>query len=169
MLESESHEISLARLHTEISWMMRMCFWKNSIHWSSYPSRRKRDSPVVLKVAYFKNLNWIAVNFCKYHSDAVEVFRRLPANERFFKKIVANRYQRFHVWCIDGKHFKNVMAELSTYKDIEIEYVVEDSRKGLVIPEPFAHLGLTFYERRVKDSLSKRRQLGRVPSEDKPC
>ncbi len=151
MKEQSIHEVSLTVLKTEVRQMMAMCFWKNSHHWSSHPSRRKRDFPqVVIRVAYFKTINWVGFNFCKYHAAAVEIFRRLPPSERFFYEIAPNCYAKFKVWCVDCKHFKYILTKLYSYADIEVEFVISPYRKGLVVPEAFALLGLTFYERGVK-------------------
>jgi hypothetical protein len=147
MSSSKSHEINLTRLQTSVRRMMAMCFWKNSHHWSSYPTRRKNNSTFRLRVAYFPILNWFGFNFCKYHPDAVQVFRRLPRNERFFYEVTQDRYTKFKVWCIDGKYFENVLTQLYSYPHIEIEFVVSHKLHGLVVPEPFKPLKLTFYER----------------------
>lgn len=154
-----NHTVNLTLLKTEVRRMMLMCFWRNSHHWSSSPSRKKKDYPhIILKVAYFKNLNWFGFNFCKFHPDAVEVFRQLPAPERFFYEIVQDRYTSFKVWCIDRKHFETVIAQLNQYKDVELEFVVNHSQTHLLIPKPFIEMGLTFYERGVE--AQKQRSTG---------
>ena len=136
------------RLKTEANLMMEWCFWRGSHHWSSYPSRRKRNAPpVVLKVAYFKSIDWFGFNFCKYHAKAVEVFRQLPERERYFYEQVQDRYTKFKLWCIKGLHFKQVLALLQQFEDIELEFVVRPSSGVLVIPLAFKALNLTFYER----------------------
>lgn len=142
------YSINLTLLKTEARQMMEMCFWKSSHHWSSYPARRKRNEPrIIIRVAYFKILNWFGFNFCKYHREAVEVIQQLPCHERFFLEKVQSRYTKFKVWCIDGKHFERVLEQLKEIEHIELEFVVHPSSQGLVIPKPFAGMGLTFYER----------------------
>ncbi len=139
---------SLMRLKTEANLMMEWCFWRSSHHWSSYPNRRKRNAPpVVLKVAYFKSIDWFGFNFCKYHAQSVEVFRQLPANERYFYELVQDRYTKFKVWCIKGLHFEQVLTSLQLQSDIELEFVIRPNSGVLVIPSAFEALNLTFYER----------------------
>lgn len=139
---------SLMRLKTEANWMMEWCFWRGSHHWSSYPSRRKRNAiRVVLKVAYFKSIDWFGFHFCKYHAESVNVFRQLPASERYFYEQVQDRYTKFKLWCIKGLHFEQVLASLQQFEDIELEFVVRPSEGVLVIPNAFKALNLTFYER----------------------
>ncbi len=128
--------------------MMEWCFWANSHHWSSYPTRRKRDEQkIVIRIAYFKSLNWFGFNFGKYHPQAVEVIKQLPTYESYFYEQVQDKYTKFRVWCIDGKHFERILAQLQQIEDIDLEFVVRSTTKGLVIPEPFQPLPLTFYER----------------------
>lgn len=142
------YAISLTRLKTEANWMMEWCFWKNSQHWSSYPSRRKRDDPtVVVRVAHFKSVDWFGFNFCKYHAQAYEVMRQLPRSERYFHENIQDRHTKFRVWCIDSKHFQSVLEAIKHFRDIELEFVVRPSRGDLVISQPFQSLGLTFYKR----------------------
>ena len=139
---------SLMRLKTEANLMMEWCFWRSSHHWSSYPNRRKRNNPrVVLKVAYFKSIDWFGFHFCKYHAESVKVFRQLPASERYFYEQVQDRYTRFKLWCIKGFHFEQVLTSLQRQENIELEFVVRPSSGVLVIPSPFKALNLTFYER----------------------
>lgn len=142
------YAINLMRLKTEANWMMEWCFWKNSQHWSSYPSRRKRnDSTVVIRVAHFKSINWFGFNFCKYHAPAVEVMRQLPAPERYFHEYVHDKHTKFRVWCIDGKHFQSVLESLQRLGDIKLEFVIKPNGGDLIVPNPFEPLSLTFYER----------------------
>lgn len=142
------HSINLTQLKTEARHMMEMCFWKSSHHWSSYPARRKKDSPhTVIRVAYFKSLDWFGFNFFQYHTEAVRVFQQLPRHERFFYERVQDRYTKFKVWCIDGKHKERVLERLKEIEDIELEFVIHPTKNGLVIPEAFFRLNLTFYER----------------------
>ncbi len=141
----------VSRLKTEVSHMMTMYFWKNSIYWSGHLNETKKDRPnVVVKVAYFKNLNWFGFNFCKYHPDAVEILRSLPPDERFFYKITVNRYTSFKVWCIDSKHFDFIVAQLQPIIDIQLEFVVSHTDAELMIPEPFMCLGLRFRKRGMR-------------------
>lgn len=146
--EKLPHSISLRRLQTEVQHLMEICLWASGHHWSSHPSRRKRsETNTIVRVAYFKNLNWFCFNFCKYHCDAVEVIRVTPTHERFFYKKTIDRYTSFKVWCIDAKHFERVLTLLQQIPDIELEFIVHPSRHGLVVPEPFQRMGLTFYKR----------------------
>jgi hypothetical protein len=146
--EKASHQINLRRLRTEAHHLMEICFWANSHHWSSYPSRRKRlETNTIVRVAYFKNLNWFGFIFAKFHPCAVEVLRVIPAHERFFYEKTHDRYTKFRAWCIAAKHFERVLCQLQQMTDIELEFVAHPSRHGLVVPEPFKQMGLTFYER----------------------
>lgn len=136
--------------------MMSMCFWHNSHYWSSYPSAKKQNSSaVVIRVAYLKKVNWVGFNFCKYHVEAVRIFKNLPDTERFFYKFDLNCYAAFKVWCIDSKHFEKVISELKNYPDISIEFIIGSLKQ---VPEIFKPLNLTFYERSVREQ----GKLGRV-------
>ncbi|MBD2212187.1 hypothetical protein H6G27_20285 [Nostoc linckia FACHB-104] len=134
--------------------MMSMCFWKNSPYWSSRSSSTTRDwGSVVIRIAYFKLINWVGFNFCKYHPDAVEVFRKLPKSDRFFYEIKPNRYASFKVWCVDGQHFEKIISFLKNSPDIELEFVISDLCQ---IPELFQPLNLKFYERRGREQRERR-------------
>jgi hypothetical protein len=125
--------------------MMSMCFWSHSHYWTSRSSSTTRDSgSVVIRIAYFKTVNWVGFNFCKYHPDAVEVFRKLPKSDRLFYEIKPNRYVSFKVWCVDGQHFEKIISFLKNYPDIELEFVISEPSQ---IPELFQPLNLKFYER----------------------
>ena len=127
---------------------MEICFWADGHHWSSYPSRRgKHEANTIVRVAYFKNLSWFAFVFSKFNREAVEVIRAVPAHERFFYEKTHDRYTKFRAWCIDAKHKERVLSRLQQMPDIELEFVAHPSRHGLVIPEPFKGMGLTFIER----------------------
>lgn len=127
---------------------MEWCFWANSHYWSSQPTRNKRSAiSCVIQVAYFKTVNWFGFNFCKYHAVAVGVIQQLPKGERYFYQEVQDRYTKFSVWCMDGKHFEQVLEQLKQIPDIKLEFVVGPSSRGLIIPKPFQPLGLTFYQR----------------------
>jgi hypothetical protein len=146
--EKASHQINLRRLRAEAHHLMEICFWANSHHWSSYPSKRKKSEPnTIVRVAYFKNLNWFAFSFSKFHPCGVEVLQLIPDHERFFYEKTHDRYTKFRAWCIAAKHFERVLTQLQQITDIELEFVVHPSRHGLVIPEPFKGMGLTFIER----------------------
>ena len=148
MLERSPHQINLTRLQRSAHHMMAMCFWKNSVYGSSSLDSKKNNSThATVRVAYFKNLNWFGFNFCKYHPDAVEIFIRLPSYERYFYEVTLNKYTSFKIWCIDSQHFDFVVAQLQRHADIELEFVVSHQDRGLVIPEPFTRLGLTFRKR----------------------
>ncbi len=146
--DKASHQINLRRLRIEAHHLMEICFWANSHHWSSYPSRRRKsERRTIVRVAYFKNLNWFAFIFSKFHDDAVEVLRVIPAHERFFYEKTHDRYTKFRAWCIAAKHFERVLCQLQKISDIELEFVAHPYSHGLVIPEPFKQMELTFYER----------------------
>lgn len=128
--------------------MMAMCFWKSSSYWSSLlPSPLKDSASVVIRVSCFKKVNWVGFNFCKYHAQAVEVFRKLPENERFFYEIKPNHYAAFKVWCIDECHFKKVISELNNYAEIKLEFLVSDPSQ---VPQLFQGLKLEFSPRNVQ-------------------
>ena len=148
MLEQSPHQINLTRLQTKARHIMAICEWKNSIYWSSFSTPQKNNSThVVVRIAYFKNLNLLGFNFCKYHPDAVEVVRSPPSHERYFYQVTPDKYTSFKVWCIDGQHFEFVVAQLHSMFEIELEFVVSHQDRGFVIPEPFTQLGLIFRKR----------------------
>ncbi|MBW4559200.1 MAG: hypothetical protein KME59_25440 [Trichormus sp. ATA11-4-KO1] len=125
--------------------MMAMCFWKNSHHWSSQPSPRKKYSDhVVIRVADFKTINWVGFNFCKYHAQAVRIFQQLPSSEKLFYEIQPNCYKKFPVWCIDSRQFENVINELNHCAGIHLRFIISSPHQ---VPELFQPLNLTFLER----------------------
>lgn len=127
---------------------MEWCFWTDSHHWSSQPTRNKKSATsTVIRVAYFKTVNWFGFNFFQYHAGAVGLIQQLPKGGRYFHQEVQDRYTKFSVWCIEGKHFEPVLEKLRLLPDIELEFVVSPSSKGVIIPEPFQLLDLTFHER----------------------
>lgn len=128
---------------------MEWCEWANSHHWTSQPTRKKRTnaSDCVIRVAFFKSVNWFGFNFCKYHAGAVGVIQQLPKDERYFYQEVQDRYTKFSAWCIEEKYFETVHEKLRLFPDVELEFVVSPSSMCLIIPEPFRLLNLTFHER----------------------
>jgi len=125
--------------------MMSMCFWRNSHYWSSRPCLIKQsDSGVVIRVASFQQVNWVGFNFCKYHAEAIRIFKSLPASARFFYEMKLNSHAAFKVWCIDGKYFENLIDQLKNYPDISIEFIISSLKQ---VDEIFQSLNLTFYER----------------------
>jgi hypothetical protein len=143
---SELQKVIPALLKTEAHQMLSLCFWRNSHYWSSRPSSKTRDSDsVVIRIAYFKTVNWVGFNFCKYHPDAVEVLRKLPKSDRLFYEFKPNCYASFKVWCVDSQHFEKIISLFNNYPDIELEFIISSPHQ---IPELFQPLNLTFYERR---------------------
>ncbi|WP_242057992.1 MULTISPECIES: hypothetical protein [Nostoc] len=141
-------KVSFTALKTEARQMMAMCFWSHSHYWSSCLSSTNKNSlGVVIRVACFKKVNWVGFNFCKYHAQAVEVFRNLPESDRFFYEIKPNCYASFKVWCIDSQHFDLVVSLLKNYADIELEFAIADPNQ---VPEIFKVLKLQFFQRNVQ-------------------
>lgn len=141
-------KVSLTALKAEARQMMAMCFWSNSSYWSNCPSSLTRNSTrVVIRVGYFKKVNWVGFNFCKYYAQAVEVFKNLPESDRFFYEIKLNCYASFKVWCIDSQHFEKVISELNNYADVELEFAIADPSQ---VPEIFKVLKLQFFQRNVQ-------------------
>jgi hypothetical protein len=144
-LDDNYFAISLTRLKIEVHRLIEICLWDNRHHWSSCPTRQK--STAVIKVAFIKNLNWLVFHFPKYHAEAIAIFQSLPKHERYYYEETLNRYTKFRAWCIDAQHFGSVLSQLRQIETIDLEFVIPASQQGLIVPEMFQALGLSFYQR----------------------
>ncbi len=150
------YSISLRSLKTEMKYLKALSFWANSHYWTTRQAgaRRKKENTGV-KIAYLEKFNWYAFVFSKFHPSSLAVFQELPTQDAYFYKEVMGYRSNFAAWCIDGKHFDDVLRQLKEMPDIEIEFVVKDSGKGLELPKPFQAMGIRFYERGYNEDRQK--------------
>ncbi len=126
---------------------MDTCFWSSGNYWSTRnPKLKKIRTKTGIKIAYLSKAGWFSFIFSKFHREAIENFRSLKKGEVWFYQEPVNQYLNFSAWCINAKHFESVLEQLRVLSDIELEFVVPQTKQGLCIPEPFEVLGLQFYE-----------------------
>lgn len=142
--------ISRKQLQTEATRLMNCCFLTRQAHWSTYPKTRPKKYPyIVIRVAYLKRIDWFGFIFSKYHQPAIALFQDIPVQEHHFFQYVKDYYKRFNAWLIDGKYFDKVLSQLQPFEEIELEFIVQPEKEGLVIPQPFEKFNLTFYKRGI--------------------
>lgn len=130
-----------------MQYLMNACFWAGSNYWSTRSPLLKTDrTKINIKICYLPKSQWFAFIFSKFHQQAVEVFHSQQTQQRWFYTQPVNSFKSFSVWCISQLCFEPVMGQLRFLPDIELEFVVPDSIKGLCVPAPFKALGLQFYE-----------------------
>lgn len=134
-------------LNREARFLMDACFWSRSHYWTTRqpglrPDRRKTG----IKIAYDARTGWFVFIFGKFHRQAIEVFRSLSKGEVWFYSEPVNQFMSFNAWCIHAKHFELVLEQLQTLPDIEIEFVIPHTKKGLCVPAPFEDMGWQFFE-----------------------
>lgn len=134
----------------EMGHLKEAIFWAKSHYWTTrQPGIRRKRNNAGVRVAYLEKANWYAFVFSRFHASSLAVFQKLPTLDAYFYKEVISSGSNFAAWCIDGNHFGDVVRQLQGMPDMEIEFVVKDSGKGLVIPESFQAMGLMFYSRCV--------------------
>lgn len=100
----------------------------NGCYWSSCPSSRKRKlGGVVIPFVCFKREEDLSFNFCKYHVQAVEVFKRLPNNEEFFDEIKSTCHAVLKLWCFSVKQFEKTTTRLNSSVFTQLEIVSHNS------------------------------------------
>ena len=143
----ESSSLNTTLLKTQMQYLMNACFWAGSNYWSTRSPQLKRDtSKTNIKICYLAGSECFAFIFNKFHSLAVEVFRKQPSTQRWFYTEPVNCFKSFSAWCISEPCFESVMGQLRSLPDIELEFVVMVSKEGLCLPAPFERWGLQFYE-----------------------
>ena len=134
-------------LNREAHQLIDVCFWSGSHYWTTRQPDTKRDrTKTGIKIAYLAKTEWFAFIFSKFHPRGIEIFRSLSKAERWFYTEPINKFLSFSVWCIDAKHFESVLAKLRSLLDVEVEFVIPQTRKGLCVPAPFKGMGLEFFE-----------------------
>lgn len=143
----ESSSLNTTRLKTQMQYLMNSCFWAGSNYWTTRSPQLKTDrTKTNIKICYLARSQWFAFIFNKFHKQAVEVFRSQQKTQRWFYTQPVNSFKSFSAWCISQSCFESVMEQLRSIPDIELEFVVTQSKDGLRVPAPFEVLGLQFYE-----------------------
>jgi len=152
------YSINLRQLETEMKRLKEAIFWSGSCYWSTRPPgvKRKKDNTNV-RTVYLKKFNWCAFVFSKLHRQSLAVFQNLPTYDAYFYKETINRGTNFAGWCIDAKHFEQVLGELKAFSDVEVEFVIKNQdHNELVFPALFAGRGLEFYLRGAPQSVGNK-------------
>ncbi len=138
--------VNRKHLIIEIKALREMCFWASSHYWTTRPPDVKTATKVRIKIAYLSQSEWFAFVFNFFHRGAVEIFRSLSAGEVWFYTEPINRFTNFSVWCVEAKHLDSVLEGLRALNDVEVEFVVAATKKGLSVPVPLAAMDLDFFE-----------------------
>ena len=139
--------LNTLKLKTQMRQVMDACFWAGSNYWSTRSPQLKRDpSKTNIKICYLAKSEWFAFIFNKFHHGGVEVFRKQPSTQRWFYTEPVNCFKSFSAWCISEPCFESVMGQLRSLPDIELEFIVAQSKEGLCLPAPFEVMELQFYE-----------------------
>ena len=75
-------------------------------------------------VAYIypmKCSGWIALLMTRYHQQAVEIIKTLPALARFFYQTKSNRFKQLSIWCLREKPSQDALAQLKQLPDLQLE------------------------------------------------
>ena len=134
-------------LNREARQLIDVCFWSGSHYWTTRQPGTKRDrTKTGIKIAHLAKTEWFAFVFSKFHLEGIEIFRSLPEGERWFYTEPINKFLSFSAWCCPVLHFESVLSQLRSLFDIEVEFVIPQTRKGLSVPAPFEGMGLEFFE-----------------------
>lgn len=134
-------------LNREARNLMDACFWSSGHYWTTRQPKLKQDRrKTKIKSAYSVKTGWFFFIFSKFHATAIEVFRSLERGEVWFYTEPVNQFMSFSAWCIDAKHFESVLEQLRSLDDVHMEFVIQKSKQGLCVPEPFKEMGLEFFE-----------------------
>lgn len=143
----KNSSLNTLKLKTQMRQLMNACFWAGSNYWSTRSPQLKRDpSKINIKICYLAGSEVFAFIFNKFHPGGVEVFRKQPSKQRWFYTEPVNCFRSFSAWCISEPCFELVVVQLHGLPDVELEFVVPQSKKGLCLPAPFEAMGLQFYE-----------------------
>lgn len=139
--------ISIQHLKREAKFLKDSCLWSNSHYWTTQQLKAKRvKSKVTIKIVYLNFTGWLAFVFNKFHQEAVSIFRSLPKESVWFYQEPINQFMNFSVWCIDVQLFESVLSQLQMLSNVEVEFVVPQTKKELCIPALFKEMGLKFFE-----------------------
>jgi len=143
----EAETVNFRQLKIEARNLMESCFWANGNYWSTRNPKLKKDrAKTRIKVAYLSRTGWFGFIFSKFSHGVIEIFRSSEKREMWFYQEPVNQYLSFSVWCVNAKHFESVLEQLRVLPEIELEFVVTQTKQGLRIPPPFEVMGLQFYE-----------------------
>ncbi|WP_414755886.1 hypothetical protein [Anabaena sp. CCY 9910] len=102
--------------------------WNNSCYWSISPSSTKEElADVTIRFICFKREKEVKFNFCKSPAQAVEVFKRLPNNEKLFDEIKSTCHAVLKLWCFAVKHLEKTTTRLNSSVKTELEFVSHNS------------------------------------------
>lgn len=155
------YSIDLRQLKAEMRRLKAAIFWSDSCYWTTRPPgvKRKKDNANV-RIVYLKKSNWYVFVFSKLHPQSLAIFQNLPTYEAYFYKETINRGTNFTGWCIDAKHFEQVLGELKVFSDVDVEFVIKtEDHQELVFPALFAGRGLEFYLRGVLPGVGNEQQM----------
>ncbi len=139
--------VNLHHLKAEAKYLMDTCFWASGNYWSTRDPKLKKDKAKTgIKIAYLNKTGWVAFIFTKFQGETIEIFRSLEKGEAWFYQEPVNQFKSFSAWCIAAKHFKAVLGQMQSLKNIELEFVVSQAKQRLCVPTPFEPMGLQFYE-----------------------
>jgi len=145
----EAVTVNFRQLKAEAKYLKDTCFWANGNYWSTRIPNLKRDrAKTGVKVAYLSKTEWFAFVFSKFKDSlrAIGVFRSLERGERWFYQEPVNQFKNFSVWCCSEGCFELVLEQLRVLPEIELEFVIPQTKHGLCVPAPFDVMGLQFYE-----------------------
>lgn len=122
---------------------------QSSFHWSTSPIPYPKSHPLtVIKIAYLKRSERIALIFSRYHPEAISIIKQIPQQERYFFQEAEHAYLKWSVWCISPDYFEPVHQFLTQLEDIELEFIILCQEKE--VPSIFEPLNFTFYPRGKK-------------------
>ncbi len=145
----EAKTVNFRQLQAEAKYLKDTCFWANGNYWSTRSPKLKRDrAKIGIKIAYLSKTGWFAFVFSKFKGSlrAIGVFRSLEIWERWFYQEPVNQFMNFSVWCCSERCFEPVLEQLRALPEIELEFVIPETKHGLRVPTPFEVMGLQFYE-----------------------
>lgn len=141
------HPINQILLNREARILMDACFWSSCHYWTTrQPGAKRNRTKARIKIAYSSRTGWFVFINSKFHAPAIEVFRSLDKREVWFYTEPVNQFLSFNAWCIHALHFESVLEQLHSLPDVEMEFVVPQTKKGLCVPAPFEEMGLQFFE-----------------------
>ena len=78
---------------------------------------------------------WIALLMTRYHQQAVEIIKTLPALDRFFYQTKSNRFKQLSIWCVREKSSQNKIAQLKKLSDLKLEPLNLEEQQDCSIKE----------------------------------
>ena len=97
------------QLQIECKWLSDRLLWS---------ARLQRD---VAYIYPMKCSGWVALLMTRYHQQAVEIIKTLPASDRFFYQTKSNRFKQLSIWCIRTEPSQALIAQLKQLPDLQLE------------------------------------------------